>query len=141
MKDFYIFADANNGNIYLSKFDSLTRKYVAASQFLFPGAISDISEDSNGELYATSLLGGVYRIGASGPRLYRFLGNGNWDNANNWSNKKIPPAVLPSGSEIVISPGNEGECILNVPQTVSAGSKIIVEDNQRFRIVGNLTIQ
>ena len=141
MKGHYIFADANNGKLYLSKFDSLAHTYITVSQFLSPGAISDISEDNEGELYATSLLGGVYRIGASGPRLYRFLGNGNWDNTNNWSNKTIPPAVLPSGSEIVISPANGGECVLNVPQTISAGSKIIVEDNQRFRIAGDLTVQ
>jgi glucose/arabinose dehydrogenase len=134
LKDYYIFADANNGQLYLSKFDSLANTYTTVSQFLSPGAISDISEDRDGEL-------GIYRIGASGPRRYRFLGNGNWDNTNNWKNKTIPPAVLPSGSEIVISPANGGECVLNVPQTVSAGSKIIVEDNKRFRIAGNLTVQ
>jgi glucose/arabinose dehydrogenase len=141
LKGYYIFADANNNKIYLSRFDSLTQTYNTVSQILSPGAISDISEDSNGELYATSLLGGVYRIGASGPRRYRFFGNRNWNNSNNWSNKAIPPALLPAGSEIIVSPALGGECILNVPQTISASSKIIVENNRRFTIMGNLTIQ
>jgi glucose/arabinose dehydrogenase len=141
LKGYYVFADANDGKIYLSRFDSLTQTYSTVSQVLSPGAISDISEDSNGELYATSLLGGVYRIGASGPRRYRFFGNRNWNNSNNWTNKTIPPAVLPAGSEIVISPGIGAECILNVPQTISANSKIIIEDNKSLKILGNLTIQ
>jgi hypothetical protein len=115
--------------------------YTTVSQFLAPGGFSDISEDNNGELYATSLLGGVYRIGINGRRRYIFWGDGNWDNAANWSNKTIPPAVLPAGSEIVIRTPDRGECILNVPQTISAGSKLIVEDNKHFRISGNLLMQ
>jgi glucose/arabinose dehydrogenase len=141
LKDYYIFADEQNGNIYLSKLDSSLGTYHTTSQFLSPGAISDISEDSDGELYATSLQGGVYRIGTNGPRRYRFKGNGNWSDANNWSLKTIPPLDLPSGSEIIISPANSGECILNVPQTIQPGSKLIVENNKNFRVSGNLTIQ
>lgn len=141
LKGYYIFADASNNKIYLSKFDSAANTYLTSSQLLVPGAISDISEDSDGELYVTSLMGGVYRIGASGRRRYIFLGEGNWDDANNWSNKTIPPSVLPSGSEIIVRPANQGECILNVPQSISAGSKLIVDDNKRFRISGNLQIQ
>lgn len=141
LRGYYIFADASNSKIYLVQYDSARNEYTTVSQLLVPGAISDISEDSNGELYATSLLGGIYRIGASGPRLYRFTGNGNWDNPNNWANKTISPSELPSGSEIIISPAGSGECILNVQQTVSTRSKITVEDNKRFKVLGNLRIQ
>ncbi len=77
----------------------------------------------------------------STTKLYRFTGNGNWDNTNNWLNNTIPPSVLPYDSEIVINPAEGGICILNVPQTISPGAKITVENNQHFIIVGKLTIQ
>ncbi len=141
LKGYYIFADANNGRIYLVRYDSATGSYSTVSQITMPGAVSDISEDNDGELYATSLAGGFYRIRAGGPVRYRFAGNGFWNDPENWSNKTIPPADLPSGSEIVIAPVDEGKCILNVPQTLLPGSKIIVENNKLFRIAGNLTIQ
>lgn len=141
LKGYYIFADANGDNIYLSKYDSLTRSYLTFAQPAVPGGISDISEDSNGELYATSLLGGIYKIEADGPKAYHFVGHGNWDVPSNWLNKIIPPSVLPEGSAIIISPADGGECILNVPQTIGAGSKLIVEDNRSFRVPGNLTVQ
>jgi len=83
LKGYYIFADANNSTIYLVKFDSAARTYTAIAQITIPGAVSDISEDSDGELYATSLAGGFYRIRASGPVRYRFVGNGLWDNPEN----------------------------------------------------------
>jgi|GEM_PF-808295 len=141
LRGYYIFADAVTGIVYLSRYDSLTNTVDTSSQLLSPGGISDISEDSNGELYATSLLGGVYRIESDGPRAYRFLGNGNWDDPNNWSGKVIPPSILPPGSEIIISPAQDGECILNVQQTISAGSKLTVENNQHLTIHGDLLIQ
>lgn len=141
LRGYYIFADSETGIVYLSKYDSLTNTFDTSSQLLSPAGISDISEDSNGELHATSLLGGVYRIESDGPRAYRFLGNGNWDDPENWSGKIIPPSILPPGSEIIISPAQDGECILNVQQTISAGSKLIVENNQHLMIPGDLLIQ
>ncbi|MBL0359161.1 MAG: PQQ-dependent sugar dehydrogenase [Chitinophagaceae bacterium] len=141
LKGCYVFADAKTGKVYLSRYDSTERKYNTASQQLAPKEISDISADENGELFVTSRLGGVYRLEADGARLYRFSGNGNWDNPNNWSNKTIPPSVLSFGSEIIISPANGGECILNVPQTIPAGSKITIINNQHFKIAGDLIIQ
>lgn len=74
-------------------------------------------------------------------KVYRFTGNGNWDNANNWLNNTIPPSVLPHDSEIIISPAEGGLCILNVPQIISHAAKITVESNQHFIIMGKLTIQ
>lgn len=74
-------------------------------------------------------------------KVYRFTGNGNWDNTNNWLNNVIPPSILPYDSEIVISPVEGGICILNVPQIISPGAKITVENNQHFIIAGKLTMQ
>jgi hypothetical protein len=54
--------------------------------------------------------------------------------------KKIP-AVLNNGSQIIIDPLSNGECILNIPQTISQGSSIIVNTGKLFKILGNLQIQ
>ena len=68
-----------------------------------------------------------------------FNGTGNWSNSANWSDGFIPPNPLPAGNTIVIN-GN-GECILNVPQTISKGANIRVEVGKRLRINGNLIIK
>jgi len=50
-----------------------------------------------------------------------------------------PPNPLPSGQTILIN--SSGECILNVPQTISRGANLRVEPGKRFRVNGNLVVQ
>ena len=69
-----------------------------------------------------------------------FNGNGNWSNAANWSNNQVPTSPVPAGTQIVINPQAGGECILNVPVTISNGSSLSVAPGAKFRIAGNLTI-
>jgi len=71
---------------------------------------------------------------------YTFTGNGNWNVASNWSNNLIPPAVLAKEAIITITPVTGGECILNIPQTISKGCTLTVQPGSQFRILGNLTI-
>jgi hypothetical protein len=72
---------------------------------------------------------------------YTFTGNGNWDSPDNWLSGTIPPATLPSGSQIIINPQAGGECILNVSQTIAAGASIIVDSGKNLRILSNLVIK
>ncbi|MBL0355392.1 MAG: serine hydrolase [Chitinophagaceae bacterium] len=72
---------------------------------------------------------------------YTFTGIGNWNSASNWSNNAIPPAVLPAGDQIVIYPFANGECVLNVAQTIPTSSSLFVVSNKKFRIAGSLTVQ
>ena len=71
---------------------------------------------------------------------YIFNGTGNWNIASNWVNNIIPPSPLPSGEEIVVDPVS-GNCILNIPQTISPGGKITVKQGKNLLLPGNLTIQ
>jgi len=80
-------------------------------------------------------------IGINANNTYTFTGSGNWDIPSNWSNNIIPPAVLPSCSQIFIDPPAGQECILNVTQTVSPGAKITVMTDKKFTIPGDLIIQ
>ncbi len=75
------------------------------------------------------------------PHVYRFIGNGNWDVAANWSESIIPPAILPTKDQIIIDPIVTGECLLNITQTISAGGNITVNTGKKFRVPGNLVIQ
>ncbi len=77
---------------------------------------------------------------STAPKLYTFVGNGNWSNAINWANGNVPPAILPAGDQIVIYPLANGECVLNVNQTVSSAASLFVVANKKFRITGNLTV-
>ncbi|GAB3998785.1 hypothetical protein GCM10028807_47400 [Spirosoma daeguense] len=67
---------------------------------------------------------------------YTFTGNGNWNVSSNWLNSTMPPQFLPSGKRIIIAPATNGECILNVPQTISAGGFISV--NGKLKMANNL---
>lgn len=78
---------------------------------------------------------------STAPKVYTFIGNGNWSNALNWSNGNVPPAVLPAGDQIVIYPLASGECVLNVNQSISSAAGLFVVTNKKFRITGNLSIQ
>jgi len=142
LKGYYIAADFYSGIFYIIKNDSVNKSWVTTTQSLSPNGMSNFGESEDGELYAVSLFSNaVYRIESSGPKVYVFIGNGNWDDAANWSNNTVPPAVLPDQSEIIIDPVSNGECILNIPQTILAGAKMVVATNKKFRINGNLTIQ
>ena len=75
------------------------------------------------------------------PTVYNFIGSGNWTDPANWSYNTLPPALLPAGSEIIISPQPGGECVLNTPQTISNNAKLTVMAGKNLKILLNLTIQ
>ncbi len=72
---------------------------------------------------------------------YTFTGNGNWNVAANWANNSIPPAILPSGSAIVINHAVGGSCQLNISQHISAGATLTVLTGKNLVVPGALTIQ
>lgn len=75
------------------------------------------------------------------PVTYIFNGNGNWENASNWSEGNMPPATLTSATLIFIDPSGAGSCILNIPYTVPAGSSIMVSEGKQFLVQGNLIVE
>jgi glucose/arabinose dehydrogenase len=143
LQGWYLGIDYYTGRLIKIKYDSVANSYdTTSAQIIAPFGISDFGVTEDGELYATCLNNGrLYRIISDGPVKYVFTGNGNWDVAANWSNNKIPPATLPSGSTITIRPDGGGECVLNIPQTISPGAELIVSDDKQFRINGNLSVQ
>jgi hypothetical protein len=69
-----------------------------------------------------------------------FTGNGNWSVATNWKNNLLPPTILPANSQIIIDPAGNGECILDIPYTISAGEKLVVKTGKKLNVAGRLTI-
>ena len=72
---------------------------------------------------------------------YEFIGNGNWTNPANWKKGFIPPSPFPSGKYIYINPQGDGESVLDKNHVMQPGSHLIIRDNKRFRIPGNLNMQ
>jgi len=70
---------------------------------------------------------------------YSFIGNGDWNNAANWSNSLIPPNPLPGDYSIIIDP--QAECILNETIIVSAGASLTVSPGKKFTVKGNVIVQ
>lgn len=67
---------------------------------------------------------------------FTFNGNGNWTDSFNWMNHSIPPAVLPAGSGIYISPAAGDSCILNSIQTIAPGASLIVTSGNFIIVSG-----
>jgi len=142
LQGYYLGADFYTGTLFRIRYDSITSTYDTSRQALSPTGLSNFGETEDGEMYATCLNNGnLYRVNATGAVQYIFTGNGNWNVASNWSNNSIPPAVLPGRCIIRIRPAANGECVLNVPQTIPSGTQIIVENDKQFVINGNLTVQ
>jgi glucose/arabinose dehydrogenase len=143
MQGYYFGVDFYTGKLFKIKFDSLTYTYNITSQTILPNTVSDFGESEDGEMYVTTLgSGNVYRVVSDGPVLqYTFTGNGNWTDAANWSNNTIPSTTSPSGSVIIISPISGGECVVNVPVSISSGIKIKIENSKQLRMSSNLTFQ
>ena len=142
LKGYYVAADFYSGIFYMIKYDTLNKLWVTTPQNLSPNGMANFGETEDGELYGVSLFANaIYRIESTGPLGYTFTGSGNWNVATNWSNNKIPPASLPAGAEILIDPQINGECVLNIPQTILSGGKIVVQDNKKFRVTGDLILQ
>lgn len=75
------------------------------------------------------------------PQIYRFTGNGNWSDANNWENQLIPPAYLPGGDLIIIDNAAGGQCVLNITQYISTTGSLIVNSGKKLVMPGVLKIQ
>ncbi len=88
------------------------------------------------DIGAYEFLGGTY------PNVtYTFIGNGNWNVPSNWQSANMPPAVLTTGSQIVIDALASGECFLNVTQTLMTGSTLTVNANKKLRVPNKLLLQ
>jgi 1,4-alpha-glucan branching enzyme len=87
--------------------------------------------------YGLTLQPGEYHVFVSHPaNTYMFIGNGDWDNASNWTYGKVPPTPLPSGSQIIVSPQSGGECILKKEQRISTGAILTVSPGRYFTVPG-----
>ena len=110
-------------------------------------AVTDNDSTSEFKIIATADNNFMFRGIALAPEaavsttIYSFTGDGNWDVAANWSNNTIPPAVLPAFSEIIINPIANGQCVLNITQTISKDAILTVITGKKMIVPGALTIQ
>lgn len=74
------------------------------------------------------------------PNVYTFIGSGNWNITANWLNGAVPPAVLPASDQIVIYPLSNGECVLNISQTISSAAALFIVAGKKLRVTGSLTV-
>jgi hypothetical protein len=69
------------------------------------------------------------------PVIYTFTGNGSWDNPLNWQNGAVPPQVITGNTEIIISPADGGECVLNRLLTLPSGAKLTIKSGANFKVI------
>ena len=75
------------------------------------------------------------------PVIYRFIGNGKWNNPDNWISNFVPPRVLPAGFHIIVDPARGGECILNIHQTIGSGAVLTVMSARRLKVREGMLIE
>jgi len=79
---------------------------------------------------------------SSAISIYRFVGNGNFNNPANWEGGVVPPDPLPANTEVIIAPAAvDAQCILNIPFHVSPGGKFSVIAGKKFIVPGVLNLQ
>ncbi len=140
LQGYYLACEYYTGNYFKIKSTGLNT-WDTSTQKLATTGISDFGESEDGEIYISGLgTGRIFRLQASGARQYKFTGNGLWTMASNWLYNAIPPAVPTDRSEIIIDPPPGSECIVDVPVTIPAGIKFIVNNNKQLRVTGDLKI-
>lgn len=75
------------------------------------------------------------------PTVFTFNGSGDYRNPANWVGNLLPPDVLPAGSEIIINPAGNGECLMNKPQEVKPGGKFTVVAGKKIRLLGAIDVR
>ncbi|MEO8768814.1 MAG: alpha/beta fold hydrolase [Ferruginibacter sp.] len=80
-------------------------------------------------------------VAATPPSTYIFIGNGFWNDPQNWENNNVPPNNLPNGTEIIINPEINGECVVNVPVNIDAGVTLRVVSGKKMRLWNNLKLE
>ncbi|MFT3912344.1 MAG: hypothetical protein QM737_23155 [Ferruginibacter sp.] len=80
-------------------------------------------------------------IVTSKPFVYTFTGDGNWEDAANWSPALVAPTVIPAGIEVYIDPIASGQCVRNGDITVQHGAKLAVQPGKQITVTGNLNVE
>ncbi|MEO8112394.1 MAG: hypothetical protein ABI594_20265 [Ginsengibacter sp.] len=73
------------------------------------------------------------------PVTYTFTGDGNWNVPGNWTNNVVPPQPTNLGSEIIINNISGGQCVLNIPYTVTPGTSFTILTGKTL-VVNSLTV-
>lgn len=103
---------------------------------LFTGYMGDVPPN-----HRNLLMNCTIWLAAREPYTYVFTGNGNWSNESNWKYGVVPPPVLPAGDAILIDNQPGGQCLLDVPQHISAGASLTVKAGKKLLDPSFLLIQ
>ncbi|HPH86518.1 MAG TPA: hypothetical protein PLC48_13705, partial [Ferruginibacter sp.] len=79
-------------------------------------------------------------IVTSKPFVYTFTGNGDWNDAMNWTPGLVPSPTVKPGIQVVIDPIVGGQCIFTGDITVQPGGNITVKQGKSFEIIGNIIL-
>ncbi len=74
------------------------------------------------------------------PVTYTFTGDGNWNNPANWENNLVPPQPTNIGSEIIIDNIPAGQCLLNIPYTVTPGTSLTILTGKSLVVPSNFIV-
>ncbi|MEP6583690.1 MAG: hypothetical protein ABJA90_05475 [Ginsengibacter sp.] len=74
------------------------------------------------------------------PVTYTFTGDGNWNDPANWENNLVPPQPTNLGSEIIINNIPSGQCLLNIPYTVTPGTSLTILTDKSLVVPSDFTV-
>lgn len=136
--------DGVNGRAVLRKG---TRKldinvYPIGNEFNEPDKtiIINLAEGGDYDLGSATSVTGII-LNDDAPRVFTFIGSGNYNVASNWEGNRMPPNTLLPGDEVIINPAGDGTCIVNIAVTVVPGSQFNVVPGKKMRVNSNLQIR
>lgn len=77
-------------------------------------------------------LSAIEKSAATLVTAYRFTGNGNWNTGSNWQNNLIAPTTITEGTEVIIDPPANGECIFNRTLFLKPGANFSVVQGKKL---------
>ncbi len=105
--------------------------------------IRELSFDTLGYMYAVTYTnsghdGGLFKsvapVNLPNSAVFKFTGNGSWNNIANWENNQKPPQNISGNKLIIIDPQPGGECLLDSPLSLSPGVLLKVRPGKILRL-------
>lgn len=134
--------DFNRNNCYIAQYVSCALTGICPSSFdTYPATAASGTTIFQIERSAITGLRTPAFIVSSKQFVYTFTGNGDWNDAANWTPAVVAPVTIPESIEVYINPAGQGVCEYNGNIKIKPGGKLKVEPGKKLTINGNIIIE
>ena len=134
--------DFNRNNCYIAQYVSCALTGICPSSYdTYPAAAASGATNYVVQRSGITGLRTPAFIVSSKQFVYTFTGNGDWNDAANWTPAVVAPVTIPEGIEVYINPAGQGVCIYTGNIKIKTGGKLKVEPGKKLTINGNIIVE